>query len=1072
MKKITAIILLLCCFSVTKAQINKETFGQNRIQYKNFEWKSYVSKNFEVYYYSEGFNFAKESTLFLEANFDRITDQMGHPPYSRTKIFLYNSVTDLQMSNVGVNNRGPISGAETEFVSSVIEIAHPGTMEGLKDQLLLKVTKVLLDEMLFGGSLKDVFQNTFMTLPDWLVDGAVLYLSYGWTSEMDDFIREYLRENQSVKLQKLTGREAALAGQSIWNFIGEKYGKSNISSILNYIKIIRNEEKSIAITLGVSFRELLIDWKRFYLEMDSNLDTHYVELNEETVFTPKNKRGFIYKNVHFSRDGMKIAYSRNDRGRYSVWIYDIASNEDVLVLKGGNRVIDQDVNYNLPLMAWVDDSTLGIIDARKGKLIFWLYDVLSGTKIPRPLTNLSEVNSLSFNGNGRLGIISGTVNGSSDLYLISTRRDRIKRLTNDFYDDIDPSFVPNTNSIVFSSNRMTDSLNQKGTFDEVSSNYNLYYFNLDTTEQVLTKITNTISRDTEPFALSYFDIMYLSDQKGINNLFKYNVKTGIYTQLTNFKTGIKEYHYNLDTRTLTFIAVNTKGDNIYVIKNFDTNQQNFTPPSTRIQLQQAKEVKLRREQKKIADENLSVREILDRKLEELDKEKASLDSIKNETEVLDTENYTFESSESRTESKPQNSFLDQYRRSKQSSELLGPYDFETMFNIHKVIWSAYMDPLRGFGMYGETEMKDLLENHIFSGGLMTSTDFRTGLIHAEYKYLKQRIDYTVNYNRDVLLWLKMGDINQPALDRYSSSLFSVTASYPINVKSRVSVKPLFFRTVYEELNKLDYSGLPTSTPAYAPSVNKNYMGGEIEFVFDNSLVSGLNTKDGTVGKVKFTHYENLGDRNSSLSNLSAEIRHYQKIHREIHLASRFYYGKFFGPSPKKYMLGGMDEWIFNVQNTIEADNPLNRTISGDRSDLLFNKFVGPMRGFKYSEFFGSDVISLSTELRIPLVQYFNSGYIPSNFFRNIQFIGFFDIGSAWSGKSPFNPDNTISTVKLPTEGAFEITLKNNRSPWLMSYGGGFRTMIFGYFVKFDLAWPVIDVRPEKPNLTVSLGFDF
>ena len=59
---------------------------------------------------------------------------------------------------------------------------------------------------------------------------------------------------------------------------------------------------------------------------------------------------------------------------------------------------------------------------------------------------------------GNLAVLSADRNGMNDLYLLSLKRNSIKRLTWDIYDDIHPRFVPGTSSIVFSSNRPTDSI--------------------------------------------------------------------------------------------------------------------------------------------------------------------------------------------------------------------------------------------------------------------------------------------------------------------------------------------------------------------------------------------------------------------------------------------------------------------------------------------------------------------------------------------------------------------------------------------------------------------------------------
>ncbi len=43
---------------------------------------------------------------------------------------------------------------------------------------------------------------------------------------------------------------------------------------------------------------------------------------------------------------------------------------------------------------------------------------------------------------------------------------------------------------------------------------------------------------------------------------------------------------------------------------------------------------------------------------------------------------------------------------------------------------------------------------------------------------------------------------------------------------------------------------------------------------------------------------------------------------------------------------------------------------------------------------------------------------------------------------------------------------------LMGYGGGLRTVLLGYFVRFDLAFPIEDNTVGKSKFYVTLGHDF
>src|SRR5690606_21278224 len=225
------------------AQHASESFGKNRIQYRQFNWRYLSGENFDIYYYDQRREVATEALEFLEGEFDRITDIIVYTPYFKTKVFVYNSLAARRQSNVELKRTKFTVGGETEFIKPYVEVAHLGNIQEFKEELLSRIADLLVNEMMFGGTLKDIFQSSLLlNLPEWFVDGAAYYVAKGWTTEMDDFIRQFLQTRKSRKLGRLSGTDAALAGQSMWNFIAEKYGKSYIQNILNYTRLTRNEE--------------------------------------------------------------------------------------------------------------------------------------------------------------------------------------------------------------------------------------------------------------------------------------------------------------------------------------------------------------------------------------------------------------------------------------------------------------------------------------------------------------------------------------------------------------------------------------------------------------------------------------------------------------------------------------------------------------------------------------------------------------------------------------------------------------------------------------------------------------
>lgn len=1116
--RVLAVILFSLAFNLPgRAQRASEVFGKNRVQYRTFKWQYISSENFDVYYYDERRKVATEAVQYLESEFDRITDLIGYPPYLKTKVFLYNSITDLQQSNVGIMGQQFPVGGGAEFIKPYVEIAHPGTLDEFKEELIYKVSDLIVNEMMFGGSLKDMFQNAvLLNLPDWFVGGASLYAAKGWNAEMDDYIRQLVRSKRINRALKLTGPEAAIVGQSIWNYVAERYGKGSVANILNYTRVIRNEQKSMYITLGIPFKQFISDWKKYYSTEQDLIDQSYVAPSDSQRLTSRHRKTVVYTTIKLSPDGKNVAYAENDRGKFSVIVKSLENGRETSIISGGNRVFKQSVDYHIPLLSWADDHTLGVVGVRYGAYMFWLYDLNTRSTLPRTLQNFNNVRSLDFSGNGRLAVLSADMEGQNDLFLISSRSDRTRRLTNDLFDDFDPSFIPNSNTVVFSSNRTTDTTNTiKKDFSKIPANYNLFTYNLDTTTDRVTRITNTLSKDFNPVAVDENNFFYLSDQRGILNLFKFNRLNGVYTQITNFPSSIKEYDLDVNNRILAMVMTKDLKDEIFIQKSFNLERQIFTPASRRKDMQQVKMITEKR--KKEARQGISIKQLINERLQqkrdtikpkaaspdtlrtntdttrvkvkagEINTENYSFDDVlapsdtvkkdsisvpvisKTDKKNLNTDDYKFEDDAVKT-SQPSDSFLSRYMKAKDNNRITGPFPYLPKFSYDNLSTNFVVDPLRGFSIRLETQMNDMLENYRITGGIQTAFDWKSGDVYGEFQYLKHRVDFSIRYDRKVIFWTRQNP-EVPQNDerqKYSFQKIEIGASLPLSVRTRVSVKPFIGYTNYTDLGPDQL--ITTPYPVFAETKQQFYAGGKVELVYDNSLTTGMNLIEGTRAKLNFTHFEGLGNKNASFSQIYIDARHYQKIYKEIVFAVRGYTGTFFGNSPKQYVLGGVDNWFGNTINYGGVKNPLF-VKNGFNDNLIFAEFATTLRGFDYATLYGSSVAMANAEFRLPLVRALAGGPVTSNFFRNMQFIAFYDIGTSWTGAPPTSTENSLRTEQI-VSGPFQINLKQYLNPWLYSYGLGFRTMMLGYYLKFDLAWPVENYKVKDPRLMVSLGYDF
>jgi len=1091
------LILFLGCGTEAWAQFDQERFGKNRVQHKEFNWYFYTSANFEVYYYDKGGVNAKMAIEYLESEFNKLTQNIGYVAYTKPRIYLYNSPEERLQSNLDLNAQQYTEEGQTKFTRLVAEVAYKGQMDLFKEDLLFATSKVIVREMLYGASVADAFQANLITnFPDWYVDGIANYLAKGWSREMDDYIRRYLKNTSNPKLHTLTDLEAGLVGQSIWNYIAEKYGRRYVSSILNLSRINRSEENSIANTIGINIKSFLTDWQQFYLKVNEPVYTNFKTLDsKKAIATTSSRVDGAITDVKFSPDGLHLAYVLNNAGKATVWVRDLASGSQQRIFQGGSKHEELPPNLHSPVIAWKDSATLAIATFKRGLTTLRQRSLDGSSQDKVFLRNITQILSFDFNESGKNMVLSAISNGKTDLYTLNLRGQG-KRLTDNVFDELTPVFL-NDSTIVYSSNfmEMPDSvMKQPPVLANFPEQYNLYRVQVLKDTTVYTKLTNANSKNTFPKKINSNNLVFLSDLSGISNLMKHNIGNQVSTQVSAFDTSIEVFDVNSRMNKLAYAVRNGKESELYV--DSYTGLDQFTPSTPRIQLAQVKEL----------NERLAARRILDAKTQQASRAKqekvagpelvvplTSLDTLSQKTSSLttdrlrfetrrgvNTENYTFDSiptkpltSTGAVASNPEvakSNLLETFRKQNLQKLVSGPRPMETQFFTNHINSRFVVDPLRGFGISLQGKMTDVLDNHLFMGGIMTSLDFDSGGdIWFEYEYLKSRLDFRGRYDRKTLR-VTDGDFS---FQKYVLTKVETGVSYPLTIHSRVYAAPFVAKTQYFNLNEdsLIYSKIPELN-----ELQVSYAGAKMEYVYDRTEPMGLYAFTGTKGKVGFQHYQGLNYGDRSFSNLYVDLRNYQKIHKNIVLASKFYFGSFMGSNPQTYLVGGMDNWMFNSFYNPPANRPEPSPVRNpnglENSNLLFADFID-LRGFDYDEIRGRNALTFSTELRLPLFSYLTRGTITSNFVKNFQLVGFYDIGSAWNDAAPWEKVNDQNTEVINTTGSpFVIVLNNFNNPWLQSYGAGLRTVLMNYYIKFDVARPVRNYKTEDLKFYFTLGYNF
>ena len=1027
------LILTLSFFSFKAFTQNSfyNNIGKNRIQYKSSKWNVINTNNFEIYFNTKNYKVESIATEHLEKNFSKITSLVGHQPYTKTKVFIFNSERDMNQSNIGINETDEYLNTNINYNNKIqFKIAFNNNINSFKRDLDYKFSKVLIWDLMRGNvSLSKRFGKiySFRSIPNWFIEGAAKFLGYGWDIEMDNVIRDYFLSKDEKKIKKITINNSDYLGQSIWNYISITYGKGSISNIINLTKIIKNPEKAISSSLGIRFNDFINNWSKFYNQ----------KINQN--FTSRNDSSFVINKLNSKYDkindvkinNLNNQYLLNVEGRNfkKIVLYNSKNNK----FKTIDRLKDNDISNQI-YIEWVDNNTVAYNKTIKDELNIIKYNTQSKQKLYKPINDIEKINGFTYNTTMSLIAVSGSVNNQNDIYLLSSSSTNMKKLTDDMYDDINPTFLPNSTSIAFSSNRPSTNLNT--IFSNSEKNYyNLYIYNLDTTQNTLYQLTKTIGNDIKAKGISNEEIIYISDLNGIFNLYKFDLNNG-YSQISNLRSNIINYDYNNIDKDFVYNSLFDGENKLNIIKKFNINEINFAPLTKRVSFIQ---------------KNISI-----------NKKKIEAEELlkKNNPNFKTTDDFEF-----KDDKKILSSVQKNIQKNNKKSR---PNSYEYSYSFIKNNFNSFLkvDPIEGSGTQVETDFIELFEDHnLYAKAFLPFSSLKSTDIFSQYSYMKHRVDFKISFNRKIVF---SEDLENFIYHKYALSQIKGTISYPLSNFLRFEISPQISISKFYDL---DYRVLNNTPPPFLFYEKNNFIGYNINLLYDDTKKVGMNLEVGSKMSINFKNFDSNIKKNS-FKNISIDFIHHQPVVNNIILSNRLFYGNSFGMNPYKYLVGGVNNSLFSEKENKGINDPLYISNGVNNVNFLFGEFIN-LRGFNFKKFDGFKALVLNTELRIPITKTMIGRTIKSNFLNNLQIIGFFDLGSSWNINSPFSKKNDVNTWFIKEPGSvFQAEIENSKNPWLASYGFGFRSFIMDYYVKLDVAKPIEDYKIGNTKYHFSIGYSF
>lgn len=1089
------ICLILCGGAHVSAQFYhglQTDFGKNRVQYEDFIWKTQTDEMCDIYFYPA----SEQTAFYVRQEAPDIIAEIGYRMNlamdRKLLYFIFARKADYEQSNFGYDDRNQYNTAGNFTINDTrIMLYFTGDMLSFREQLYFSTAKVMITEALYGTNLAKNLLNSGRTeIPDWFIDGLCAYYTYGWSIDLDDRMHIAMQYKKFSKYYNLNSEDKQLLGHSFWEFIYEQYGENAIQSIVYSTIGTHSMDKSVRQNLGMPLSQLIEEWKRHYAIRYNQFSA------KDDYITLHHKRETAYGQVQPCPDGIHLAYITNYHGRYGIYLYNTQTRKQKNILRR-NPAIEEYSLTTYPVLAWhPSGNTLAFITEYKNDLFLYEYDMTEAKVEKVQVIELLQVNDMQYSPDGRYIALSGVKDGQSDIYIYNVGSRALEQITNDVFDDFSPTFGTDSKTIFFVSTRtkpaVTTAYNANstaGTIHHDTTSARTYMFVYDSEE-----VTDTVSLP-ETEVLNCLQ----QEQTHSTDIFSTSVVAGRRKiKRMTYTPGIEISHpIVVDQNHLLFLCDYNRQQRLWsaetdsVIRNIDTtvhytHRVSLAPADIYQSERQPVDISYDRKNQTLAytyrgklHEDIKLQQLhyshspttllperAEWKQKQIDAKAVQLayqqhqqhlsedtvqdaGNVKSIQQVMQSEIGLAPA----TVANINQHRIVHYKPHFILNNVIGQFDSRTLEEFYQ-IYSPVGQPIYNnadITLFASVGTVDLLENKRLTAGVRMQYNIDNMQYLFCYEDLSKRID------RQVAFFHKNTVQSNYAYSRKNKSdELYYCLKYPFNrvAALRATVPVRYEYSVYEGYDDRSLA---------MPKEEHLWTGTKIEYIYDATRSLGTNFYAGQRMKVFFEYNQSIGSNSKTLFVAGVDARHYLPIRNTLIWANRFGASTSFGKSKLCYYMGGSDGWLAPK---------FNKSVSVDESQgYAYQTLATHMRGFNQNIRNGNSFFILNSELRFAIYKHFAKKQAANSFIENLQLVSFVDIGTAWTGLSPYSDDNHFF-LHTVTQGNLSVTLRKQIEPVVGGFGLGVRTSLLGYFIRFDVAWGVEEKTVHRAIPYLSLGLDF